>query len=386
MFATRNQRASPSLDISWCVLVSLAMLKAGPSLTAIVLTPKFHTANKNARIYDVALPTTSPARFTLLREWLRRCNESHSCNGTFVETKTFLPTRLLYVGNTNDPDSLRLVLATRIDGAKYIALSHRWGKISEDEKEEFCTTKDNVNQRLSNFDISDLPKTFQDAIKVTRELHVSYLWIDSLCIIQAGDDGKDWESEAKLMESVYSSAYCTIAATSARDMKDGFLDRKVSTEYLYVQDTSGQRFYICAGTDDFEVDVDKAELNTRAWVMQERVLSRRIIHFSANQMYWECGKGVHCENLTWMKRYELINIRQTKTMLMMSVCFLVRSIKATLRLIQTFQPGSSPSAKAMNVCWISFTSFTRITQSVVLQRRPTDLLQYLGWWLVLQAL
>jgi hypothetical protein len=118
-----------------------------------------------------------------------------------------LPSRLLYVGNTNNPDSLRLALATGIDKAKYIALSHQWGNILDNEKKEFCTTKDNIDQRLSNFNISDLPRTFQDAIKVTRELHVQYLWIDSLCIIQAGDDGKDWESESNLMESVYSSAY-----------------------------------------------------------------------------------------------------------------------------------------------------------------------------------
>lgn len=32
--------------------------------------------------------------------------------------------------------------------------------------------------------------------------------------------------------------------------------------------------------------------------MQERVLSRRTIHFSANQTYFECGTGVYCENLT----------------------------------------------------------------------------------------
>ena len=310
----------------------------------------------------MALPTT-PAYLTLLREWLRQCDDSHSCNKRSVETEAFLPTRLLYVGNTNDPDSLRLNVATGVDRAKYIALSHRWGTLSDDEKKEFCTTKDNVDQRLSGFNISSLPKTFQDAIKVTRALHVPYLWIDSLCIIQAGDNGKDWESESRRMESVFSSAYCIIAATSARDMKEGFLDRKVSPEHLYVQDTSGQRSYICAVTDDFGVDVDKAELNTRAWVMQERVLSRRSVHFSANQMYWECGQGVYCENLTAMKRYELI--RKTKILLITTLCFLAHSGKTTSCLIQTFRTGSS--LQAPHVPWSSFTSFARITQSVVLQ-------------------
>jgi hypothetical protein len=164
----------------------------------------------------------------------------------------------------------------------------------------YCTTADNISHRLEGFRISELPKTFQDAIRVTKELGIQYLWIDSLCIIQEGDNGEDWRKESKLMETVYSSAYCTIAATSAKDMKDGFLDREASPEYLHVRSISGQGLYVCAGSDDFESDVETAELNTRVWVVQERVLSLRTIHFSANLMYWECGAGIHCENLTTM--------------------------------------------------------------------------------------
>lgn len=104
------------------------------------------------------------------------------------------------------------------------------------------------------------------------------------------------------MEDVFASAYCTIAATSAVDSNAGFLARNRSTEYVRVQDTAGNQVYVCAHMDDFENDVEQAELNKRAWVMQERVLAKRTIHFSANQTYWECGEGVYCENLTIMER------------------------------------------------------------------------------------
>lgn len=258
-------------------------------------------ANEDAPALEMTPRATCSAQFTLLREWLRRCDDSHRCNYR-TQTVAFLPTRLLFVGSTNDPDFLCLKLATEINEAKYIALSHQWGELLDDEKRRFCTTKDNIDHRLSGFSISDLPKTFQDAIMVTRELNLQYLWIDSLCIIQDGDGGEDWEKECKLMESVFISAHCTIAATSARNMKDGFLVQRASPEYLYVRSISGRKYFICAGSDDFESDVDKAELNKRAWVMQERVLSRRTIHFSTNQMYWECNIGVYCENLTKMTR------------------------------------------------------------------------------------
>jgi hypothetical protein len=33
---------------------------------------------------------------------------------------------------------------------------------------------------------SSIPKLYQDAIRITRELQIYYIWIDSLCIIQVG--------------------------------------------------------------------------------------------------------------------------------------------------------------------------------------------------------
>jgi hypothetical protein len=41
-------------------------------------------------------------------------------------------------------------------------------------------------------------KVFADAVKVCRVFGITYLWIDSLCIIQHGDGGKDWTDECKL--------------------------------------------------------------------------------------------------------------------------------------------------------------------------------------------
>lgn len=259
--------------------------------------PKFSAAPT----LEMVSQTTSSIQFQLLRQWLHHCNDSHNCNKRTAEVKAFLPTRLIFVGNTTDPDLIRLTLSTELEETNYTALSHRWGTLLDAETRKFCTTTDNIGHRMRGFNISDLPKTFQDAIRVTRELGVQYLWIDSLCIIQHGDDKKDWDKESTLMESVHTSAHCTIAATSAKDMKDGFLDRDTRPKFSLVQDTSGRQFYVCVGTYDFEADVNEAELNTRAWVVQERYLSRRIIHFSASQLYWECGEGVCCGNLIHMQ-------------------------------------------------------------------------------------
>jgi hypothetical protein len=74
---------------------------------------------------------------------------------------------------------------------------------------------------MDNIDMDELPKTFQDAIVITRRLGARYLWIDSLCNIQ--DSVEDWENESASMEHVYRNSMCNIAVTSGMDGSVGCL-------------------------------------------------------------------------------------------------------------------------------------------------------------------
>jgi hypothetical protein len=243
---------------------------------------------------EVAFPilpeTGGELHFNLLRKWLRDCNETHSDHGITCNTDNELPTGVLDIGYAETPNRLRLCYPEGKRG-KYIALSHCWGT-----GEPLRTTTDNKKAHCEAIKFDDLPKVFQDAVVVTRELGIQFLWIDSLCIIQ--DDANDWLRESKRMDMVFASAYCTIAASSAKDSIEGFLIPRPVKQAIRLVDN----VYVCEVGGNFNDDVGNAVLNQRGWVLQERALSPRTIHFTTTQTYWECGSVIRCENLIQMAK------------------------------------------------------------------------------------
>lgn len=138
---------------------------------------------------------------------------------------------------------------------------------------------------------------------MTRALGSRYLWIDSICIIQAGKNA-DFEQEATRMEEVYSGARCVIAASRASGHASGFLKDRIKRDYVALRREidSESPFYICQAIDNFKEHVLEGALNRRGWVLQEHALARRTIFFDEHQTYWECGHGVRCETMTTLHK------------------------------------------------------------------------------------
>lgn len=213
-----------------------------------------------------------------------------------------LPTRLIDIGQ---PGSKIKLYETQPDdkteNLKYVALSHQWGDPTASN--HFRTTTQNYDAHLNNIDFYKLPDTFKDAVTMTHDMGIRYLWIDSICIIQ-GPDG-DFNTESQKMEDVFSAAYCVVAASCARDQWDGFLKNRPESDsrrFSTFRNGRDPPFYVCQFLDDFNADVLEGPLNKRGWVLQERVLARRTVFFTDKQIYWECGNGVGCETLTYMKK------------------------------------------------------------------------------------
>lgn len=234
--------------------------------------------------------TGSDGALHLAASWVEGCVSKHEvCRVRITQGQSsFVPTRLLDVSNSN----VRLVETnTATFGAmdrRYIALSHCWGKIHI-----IRTLTANYEDHLSQISFEDLSKTFKDAVHTTRKLGFQYLWIDSLCIIQ--DDSKDWAAEAATMCNVYQYATLTIAAAHAAGGDVGcFKDRDGLLQMPFIidipQDSPDLVAHVLFTSYGRSEGISGPEppLYGRAWVLQEQLLSPRMLVFDGSQLRWEC--------------------------------------------------------------------------------------------------
>jgi hypothetical protein len=217
----------------------------------------------------------------IAKTWMVDCARDHKdCN---KNKDNALPTRLISIAG----DVPRLVLTKGLETSprhRYSTLSHRWG-----EDNFLKLTEENHESLLTSVPLSELPKTFVDAIHISQRLGLEYIWIDSLCIIQG--DAADWSKEAGSMSSVYGNSYLNIAASSAVNVHEGcFLKSPSMVDGLRVPITINGIPLVreFRSSSVYALSTTESHLSTRAWALQERVLPSRTIHFGRRGAFWEC--------------------------------------------------------------------------------------------------
>lgn len=256
--------------------------------------------------YDILSPgssTSSDASYELAKYWLRNCctndREAHNfCIDAAAKAATRpLPTRLIDVNAW--PVSARLVLSSSLDpGTDFVALSHCWGKL-----EFIKLNSTNVESFQAGIPLSQLPRTFKDAVNVTWKMGFRYLWIDSLCIIQ--DSTADWQAEAGRMADIYSKAVLTLAAAASKDANSGlFTTRKALPRHIVLDDQADPSdpdpiTVVQPDWDEHFLSVVDGNLQTRGWTFQERALSTRILHYGDGSLAWECATLSASELCQW---------------------------------------------------------------------------------------
>lgn len=225
------------------------------------------------------------------RHMLSECVSSHAmCQMPAID---FAPSRLLEVSPDPGQTHIRLFETDPSRQQKWASLSYVWGTAQPHK-----TTKRRLIQYMGGICIADLPQTIRDAVTVCRELHIPNLWVDSLCIVQ--DDMMDMTRELPLMAEIYRHSLVTISAACARSVTDGFLHTKgfvcygwsAPTALLYqasdgsktkalalVEENKTKTYY----SHNFTDPIDK-----RAWALQERLLSPRLLTYSSHGIIWSC--------------------------------------------------------------------------------------------------
>lgn len=189
----------------------------------------------------------------------------------------------------------------------YVTLSHCWGQVKS-----LRLLKENYEEFEKGIPVDDLPKTFQDAVYFAASLdQVGCIWIDSLCIVQ--DDRADWKVESVKMDRVYSNSFLNLSATASWDSHGGLFKEgefELLQEEEVIIDIEGlpsaydraavprcpherscffKRRCTIVDTTFWDMQVNKGPVNTRGWVLQERLMSSRVLHFCHNQIGWECA-------------------------------------------------------------------------------------------------
>jgi hypothetical protein len=225
-----------------------------------------------------------------IQEWIGSCDpEKIKCNQPPSKVR---PKRLIYFNHKLK--IARLVCIRKMeDLPPYVALSYVWGK-----KENYRTTLDNLETHKGPKGIPEdglLPQTIKDVFEMVRRLDFSYLWIDALCIVQ-GERGSEWETECKNMGDMYANAALVISAMASPSAHSGLL----GSQSCY-SDEQKRDFHTIMKTcrtmtqEEWKTKIKGTHpLLCRAWGFQERLLSRKIVHFTDVGLVWECLESRYC--------------------------------------------------------------------------------------------
>ena len=232
----------------------------------------------------------------LAQQWIAQCVTEHvHCNRKITQDD-WLPTRLLDIRALDGSETDVFLIESKDLTSKpqYATLSHCWGRAPV-----LSLRAENIALFKKGIPVRSLPRTFRQAVEVARYLQLEFLWIDSLCIIQGSI--ADWQVESLTMMSVYQNAFCNIAATGSHNSQGGlFFERDpslVSIDMVNLRwnGASPQGEYCFYPITIWINGVASAPLNKRAWVVQERLLARRVLHFGAQSLFFECCEHEACE-------------------------------------------------------------------------------------------
>ncbi|KAI2617020.1 heterokaryon incompatibility protein-domain-containing protein [Hypomontagnella submonticulosa] len=222
----------------------------------------------------------------LVSGWIRECQRSHAkCNQPVMAPSLDL------INCQQD------TIVTTRRPRQYVALSYVWGNTRP------CRI--GPDRRLPEL----LPNVIKDAIQVTLSLGYKFLWVDQLCVDQ-GDHARK-QAQISQMDLIYAGAQITLVAAAGKDTTFGLpgTSRKPRAESTMV--TASGRVALHVATPGPGHAIENSKWASRGWTYQECLLSRRVLIFTEEQAYYECGCMVRREGRTARATSYEDNIQQS---------------------------------------------------------------------------
>lgn len=192
----------------------------------------------------------------------------------------------------------------------FLALSYVWGNVMVDAVAEryAAATQQIKSGRLADteLDIEALPKTVRDAMAVISSLGQRYLWVDALCINQ--HDAEQKAAVVDDMSLIYECALLTIVAVAGKDASAGLpgvtLGSRAAGVFSSVLPVPTGTIQLLKCPQTLADALETSHWNTRAWTLQEHMLSGNCLYFTAHEAFFEGESGVHREAYAYLENAE----------------------------------------------------------------------------------
>ncbi|KAI8629864.1 heterokaryon incompatibility protein-domain-containing protein [Xylariaceae sp. FL1651] len=209
--------------------------------------------------------TSQLANTTLARDWYRTCKSTHEhCQRRSHDSVPEFRGFRLIDCLVNPP-----VVDTHSWKEEYVALSYVWGIPAVDSHAPGLW-----------------PKTVLDAMAVTRELGLRYLWVDKYCIDQG--DEEDKALQISHISLIYETAEVTIVATTGETVSSGLAGVHGSMRGAAVKVEISDSMTLVSAHREPNLAIAVSPWATRGWTYQEGLFARRRLYFNDSQMFWQC--------------------------------------------------------------------------------------------------
>ncbi|EPE25881.1 hypothetical protein GLAREA_01793 [Glarea lozoyensis ATCC 20868] len=249
-------------------------------------------ADQNRRI---GLLTASRSTLAIVRAWLSNCSSTHDRCKRDDSAILSRPKRLIHLGEFEKLEPRLVEVGDIPPDVVYMTLSHRWSY-----KATTQLLRSNITQFYQNIPESSLPRCYLDAMKFMRRLGVSYVWIDSLCILQ--DSGKDWYSESAKIADIFAGSWCNIATVSSLDDTHTLHPDRSSEDVrgCIIENPPTSKFSVRAHDEGYRrwnSSITNSVLSKRGWVLQELLSAPRTLYFGKDEVMWQCKTQKSSESM-----------------------------------------------------------------------------------------